>query len=184
MLITRFLNIKNDSFWHVFLQIVWTHHYNTFCSTILLHNCRACVCVLNLHVLCLCSLAARSVAVWHSNQVLLHMFLVSAPCFPQRAGQLIASLVIGGLGRGHDYHLAHNTANMAGFLFHLPLKLNHFCAKIDCWRICIASLPLHVSRRLSEMSIFIVSLITGPHSQVYSAAACAEVAQREVIRTE
>lgn len=70
---------------------------------------------------------------WHSNQVLLHMFLVSAPCFPQRAGQRIASLVIGGLGRGHDYHLAHGTANMAGFLFHLPLKLNHFCAKIDCF---------------------------------------------------
>lgn len=65
------------------------------------------------------------------NQVLLHMFLVSDPCFPQRAGQLIANLIIGGLGRGHERHLAHNKSSMAGFLFHLPLKLNHFCAKMD-----------------------------------------------------
>lgn len=89
--------------------------------------------VLNLHVLCLCSSWQPGLLWWwRSNQVLLHMFLVSAPCFPQRAGQLIASLIIGGPGRGHEYHLAHGTANMAGFLFHLPLKLNHFCAKIDC----------------------------------------------------
>lgn len=126
----------------------------------------------------------RACALWQpvlwrrrrSNQVLLHMFLVSAPCFPQRAGQLIASLVIGGLGRGHGYHLAHSTANMAGFLFHLPLKLNHFCAKIDCCEICIAPLLPHASAPLSEMSIFIVPLITGPHSTVYCGCACSTVA--------
>ncbi|CAB1416496.1 unnamed protein product [Pleuronectes platessa] len=71
------------------------------------------------------------VALQHVEPVLklgyANLFLQSA-----RAGQLIASLVIGGLGRGHGYHLAHGTANMAGFLFHLPRKLNHFCAKIDC----------------------------------------------------
>ncbi|TNN26568.1 hypothetical protein EYF80_063296 [Liparis tanakae] len=50
------------------------------------------------------------------------MFSVSAPCSPQRAGQLIASLVIGGLGRGHDYHLAHGAANMAAFLFPPPSR--------------------------------------------------------------
>lgn len=89
---------------------------------------------------CVCALWQPGPWWWHSNQVLLHMFLVSAPTFPQRAGQLIANPVIGGLGRGHDYHLAHIDANMAGFLFHLPRKINHFCAKIDCCVICIASL--------------------------------------------
>lgn len=95
------------------------------------------VCACWIYMCRVCALCQPGPRRWHSNQVLLHMFPVSAPRFPQRAGQLIASLVIGGLGRGHDYHLAHSAANMAGFLFHLPLKLNHFCAKIDCCVICI-----------------------------------------------
>lgn len=90
------------------------------------HICECCF-------MCLCCVLYQPGLWWwrRSNQVLLHMFLVSDPCFPQRAGQLIANLIIGGLGRGHECHLAHNKSNMAGFLFHLPLKLNHFCAKMD-----------------------------------------------------
>lgn len=56
-----------------------------------------CVCV------CVKSACRRSnLRQRRSNQVLVHMFLVSAPRFPQRAGRLIVSLVIGGPGKGHD----------------------------------------------------------------------------------
>lgn len=103
-----------------------------------------CVCVLH-HALCFCSVAARSAVAVKQSGVAAYVPGVSCPPLsvfspPGRAGQLIASLVIGGLGRGHGCHLARGAANMAGFLFHLPLKLNHFCAKIDCGAICIASL--------------------------------------------
>lgn len=98
--------------------------------------CRwACVCACVKSACCRSNLRRR-----HSNQVLLHMFLVSAPRFPQRAGRLIVSLVIGGPGKGHDQQLARAAANMAGFLFHLPLKLNQLRAKINCRIISPASL--------------------------------------------
>lgn len=129
------LRVKRGKWWvNICVGYIFHHKHPVHCISLtcamdILFKLR----VLNLHVLCLCSSWQPGLLWrWRSNQVLLHMFLVSAPCFPQRAGQLIASLIIGGPGRGHEYHLAHSTANMAGFLFHLPLKLNHFCAKIDC----------------------------------------------------
>lgn len=107
-----------------------------FAAYVCVNGCvSGCVCVCVKSACCRSNLRQR-----HSNQVLVHMFLVSAPRFPQRAGRLIVSLVIGGPGEGHDEQLARAAANMAGFLFRLPLKLNQLHAKINCRIISPASL--------------------------------------------
>lgn len=73
---------------HVFRYFSRLFAFYTFSTMSLFIGCAVCV--------------ESGLPRWHSNQVLLHMFLVSTPSFPQQAGRLIASFLIGGLGRGHD----------------------------------------------------------------------------------
>ncbi|KAK2919346.1 hypothetical protein Q8A73_003717 [Channa argus] len=87
------------------------------------------------------------------------------------AGQLIASIVIRGLGRGHDYRLALGTANMAGFLFHLTLKLNHFCAKLIAANLCGMVYAARVTAVVRNACPYCANN-TRPHRKVYSDSTC------------